>query len=94
MADHGDDIRIRDEPFGRGHGLRRAALIIQLYKLKPQPWQERALGVGLLDSKLGAVQHALALRGLIAGERADEAHLDDRLAAPTTDDTDRAGKED
>ena len=86
MADHGDDVAIGRELLGCRDGLRGVALVIERRQLKPISRQDRPLGVRVHDRELRPVEHALSLRGLIAGERRDEPDLDDSLGRTAADD--------
>ena len=83
MPHDNDHIRIGDQAFRLGHRLGWAALIIERRQLQPIAGKNLALRIRLLDGQLRAVQHVLAFRRLIAGQRADETDLDDRLRFST-----------
>ena len=83
VADDRHDIGIRDELLGRGDRLGGVALIIQRREHKPLARKDGPLRRGVLDRQLRAVEEVLSVRGLITGERRDEADLYDRLG-PTT----------
>ena len=86
MPDDRDDIVVGHELLGRRNRLRRIALVIERNELKAKPGQDRPLVVRMFDGQDRTVQHVLAVRGLIAGERRDEANLYHRLVLGATTD--------
>ena len=79
MADDRCDVGIGDKLFGGGNRLGGTALIIELQEFQPVTGKDRSLRIGLFNGQLGSVQHILALRSLIAGQRTDEADPHHRL---------------
>ena len=94
MANDGDHILVSDELLGRRDRLRGAALVIEFQEFQSITRKNRSLGVGLLDGQLRTMQHILALRSLIAGQRTDEADLHNRLTLAATPKTEHTEQQD
>jgi len=80
MADHRDDIRIGDE-FLRGcHRLGRVALIIERIQRELMAGNDRPLHPRMLNGQQSPIEHVLALRRLIAGQRGNKSNFNDGLS--------------
>ena len=78
ITEHDDNLLPGDELLDNRGGLARLGLVILGDELK-FPAEDAARGVGLLEREDGALVDALAVRGLLAGERGKLAELDGLL---------------
>ena len=86
MANDGHHVGISDKLFRDRDRLGGAALVIKCRQLQAMAGQNRPLRPGVFDGQLGTMKHALALRGLITGQRSGEADLHYRFSPSTADD--------
>ena len=79
MTDDGEDRTICDEFFGHRNRLGGTALIIQCHQFELVSRNNGPVGAGMLDRKLGAMEHVLTLRRLVTCQGRHESDLDDRF---------------